>query len=396
MKSNERKQARFERRQADRMSRKEQHSARYDSFENVADPDALYAAFLECRKGVSWKASVQRYEARILCNIAETCRNLREGKSIQPGFVTFDVHERGRIRHIKSVHISERVVQKCLCDNVLAPLLTRSLIYDNGASLAGKGVRFALSRLKTHISRFYRNNASSNTGYVLTIDFSKYFDNIRHDVLLNMIARYSSDPELFALIKSFITVFENNTSLGLGSQISQIGAVSYLNRLDHYIKERLRVRYYGRYMDDLYLIHKDKAYLRECLENIKTLCDELGMVINPKKTRIESLAHGFIFLQGRYAVTETGKILCRPRKQSVLRMRRRLKKLIRLEQAGTITGKDVYQSYQSWRNTFQKRFNAYQVVKRMDILYNTLILKGAFYGLHWNKSEWRTGSPHVT
>jgi hypothetical protein len=72
--------------------------------------------------------------------------------------VEFDLPGRGKTRHIKSVHISERVVQKRLCGNALVPVLSRSLIHDNGAFVKNKGVHFALRRLIVHLSRYYRRN----------------------------------------------------------------------------------------------------------------------------------------------------------------------------------------------------------------------------------------------
>jgi hypothetical protein len=72
-------------------------------------------------QGVAWKESVQRYSANALRNTAETRRKLLAGESVQSGFVEFTLRERGKIRNIKSVHISEQVVQKCLCDQILVP-----------------------------------------------------------------------------------------------------------------------------------------------------------------------------------------------------------------------------------------------------------------------------------
>jgi hypothetical protein len=134
------------------------YAARYDDFERVVDFDNLYRTFLDARRGVAWKESVQRYEANALRNTAETRRKLLAGESVQRGFAVFTLHERGKVRHIKSVHISERVIQKCLCDQAPVPLLSNGLVYDNGASVKGKGVRFALRRLIAHLSKFYRSN----------------------------------------------------------------------------------------------------------------------------------------------------------------------------------------------------------------------------------------------
>lgn len=180
-----------------------------------------------------------------------------------------------------------RVVQKCLCDKILVPVMTRSLIYDNGASVKNKGVHFTMKRLRTYLNKFY-NQYKTCDGYALTIDFSKYFDNIRHDILFDLQKGNFTDEKVFNLYKSFVTVFGDNISLGLGSQVSQISAIGYPNKLDHYVKEVLGIKYYGRYMDDIYLIHIDKEYLKHCLEEIKRICASLGIKLNEKKTNLRS------------------------------------------------------------------------------------------------------------
>jgi hypothetical protein len=319
---------------------------------------------------------VQRYESRWLLNIHDALKKLADGSDISSGFVEFDIHERGKTRHIKSVHISERVVQKALCDEILVPILSRPLIYDNSASLKGKGVHFALKRLKKHISRFYRSSGFSNDGYVLSVDFSKYFDSIRHDILLKNIKKYIHDERIINLLNRFISVFGDNVSLGLGSQISQICAVFHANWIDHFIKEQLRIKYYGRYMDDLYLIHESKRYLKKCLKEIIARCSDTGLAVNVKKTKISSLSRGFVFLKGRYSLCENGKIVCLPCRPSTVRMTRRLRKFKSImEHKGNITHRDVYDSYRSWRDTFMRRFNAWFRVREIDGLYNRLFIK---------------------
>jgi hypothetical protein len=144
MTSEERREVRYQRRKAAREAAR--CTAQYDDFARVADFGNLYRAFLAARRGVARKESVQRYEANALRNVAEMRRKLLTGESVQCGFAEFTLHERGKIRHIKSVHISERIVQKCLCDQAPVPLLSNGLIYDNGASVKGKGVHFALRR----------------------------------------------------------------------------------------------------------------------------------------------------------------------------------------------------------------------------------------------------------
>jgi hypothetical protein len=370
-----RKKARLARREAARKEQREKRIAAHDDFSLVADVDNLYSAFKRSKRGVAWKESIQRYGANAMRNVISTSRDLLAGRNIQHGFVEFDLYERGKTRHIKSIHISERVVQKCLCDNCLAPILSYPLIHDNGASLKGKGVHFALRRLITHLRRFYRSNGFSNDGYALIVDFTKFFDSIKHDILFDLQKKYITDPRLLDLTRRFISVFGDGVSLGLGSQVSQISAVFIPNKLDHFIKEVLRIKGYGRYMDDLYLIHANKNYLAECLVKIKAVCATLGIIVNERKTRIVKLSAGVPFLKGKYALLPSGKILRLPGKESTKRMRRKLIKFKALLENKKMNYSDIYTAYQSWRGGYMKRFDAHFQVKRMDALYYDLFIK---------------------
>ena len=373
MNSDERREVRRERRRNARQAKREKADAPFDDFGLVADADSLYRAFQNSKKGVSWKESVQRFDASLLANIAELRRKLLAGESVQSRFVEFTLNERGKTRHIKSVHISERVVQKALCDEVLVPILSRPLIHDNGACVKGKGVHFAIQRLILHLSRFYREN-KTNDGYALLVDFSKFFDNVDHAVLFALVDARVKDVRIRRIVRDFVSVFGDGKSLGLGSQVSQIAAVFYPDGLDHFIKEKLRIKFYGRYMDDLYLIHRDRDYLKYCLRQIKTVCDELKITVNERKTRIVKLKDGVSFLKGRYPLTESGKVLRLPHRDSAKRMRRKLVKFKALIDAGKMGYADLRTAYQSWRGNFRKRFNGGLHIRRMDELYNRLFI----------------------
>jgi hypothetical protein len=378
--STERRETRYRRRKARRNAKRKERLGAAVDFLQIVDADNLHTAFKRSRKGVSWKESVQRYDAKAMSNIAETRRKLIDGENVHKGFVEFTLCERGKIRHIKSIHISERIVQKCLCDNVLVPILSYPLIYDNGASVKGKGVHFALRRLIVHLRRFYRSNGLSNEGYALLIDFSKFFDSVRHEILLDLLDKHITDARVRDLVRRFVVVFGDGVSLGLGSQISQITAIFLPNTVDHLCKEKLRIKNYGRYMDDLYLIHSDRVYLQYCLAEIKKVCESLGITINMKKTRIVKLKDGMDFLKGKYVLLESGKILRLPDKDSTKRMRRKLKKFKSLLDEGKMSYKDLQTSYQSWRGNYRRRFNAYHRVQNIDKLYNDLFIKNITTG----------------
>lgn len=345
MNSEERRAARYQRRQIKRQRNKNKIACISDNFDFVFSFTNLYAAYKKCILGVGWKSSTQTYKANAVYNVYNTFIELQEGKFKSDGFFEFYLKERGKTRQIKSVTIRERVVQRCLCDFALTPMLTRQLIYDNGASCKGKGYLFAIKRLIKHLNHFYNTHGSN--GYVLLFDFSKFFDSLKHELLKRILSNTFNDPKILKLSYHFIDMF-GDRGIGLGSQISQNLALVSVNSLDHYIKERLRIKGYGRYMDDGYLIHESKEYLQKCLDAIKLICDELGIMLNRNKTRIAKLEKGFTFLKIRFFLTHTGKIVKKVYPKSVTRMRRKLKKFKHLVEEGKMSEFDVYQSVQSW------------------------------------------------
>lgn len=370
MTSEERREARYQRRKARRAEKKAAQCAMCDNFDWVFSYEHLYHSYKMCRRNVAWKASVQKYMTQAPLNVLQTYTRLMNGKFKTTGFFEFDIMERGKKRHIRSVTISERVVQRCLCDYALVPVLCRTFVYDNGASMKNKGYTFASKRLTQHLHEHYRKHGQD--GYILLFDFSKFFDRVSHKLVKDILHKEFSDERLLALTEHFIDAF-GSIGMGLGSQISQILALASANKLDHYIKEVCGIRGYGRYMDDGYLIHPDKAYLQKCLEGIKAICDELEITLNTKKTQIVKLSHGFTYLKIRYYLLPSGKVVKKIYRRSVTKMRQKLKAFQKKVADGIMTYKDVYQSWQSWR-AYAANFNAYRTIQRMGDLYNQLFI----------------------
>lgn len=370
MTSEERREARYQRRKARRAEKKAAQCAMCDNFDWVFSYEHLYHSYKMCRRNVAWKASVQKYMTQAPLNVLQTYTRLMNGKFKTTGFFEFDIMERGKKRHIRSVTISERVVQRCLCDYALVPVLCRTFVYDNGASMKNKGYTFASKRLTQHLHEHYRKYGQD--GYILLFDFSKFFDRVSHKLVKAILHKEFTDERILALTEHFIDAF-GSIGMGLGSQISQILALASANRLDHYIKEVCGIRGYGRYMDDGYLIHPDKAYLQKCLEGIKAICDELEITLNTKKTQIVKLSHGFTYLKVRYYLLPSGKVVKKIYRRSVTKMRHKLKSFQQKVADGIMTYKDVYQSWQSWR-AYTANFNAYRTIQRMGDLYNQLFI----------------------
>ena len=368
MNSIERRKARYNRRKAKRET-KRFDKIKNNTFDLITDPDKLYKAAKDSRKGVYWKASVQRYWMNILRNIYKTNKDLKAGHNVHKGFIEFKIRERGKVRHIRSVQFSERVVQKSLCTNILIPHLSPSLIHDNGASIANKGISFAVKRLKVHLSRHFRHHGRD--GYVLLVDFRKYFDHILHEPLRGIYVKsFGNDEKLLKLAMQFVYAF-GESGIGLGSETSQINAVVYSSANDHYIKEVLECKFYGRYMDDSYFICKNKEQAQKILSDVLSIYDVIGIKPNPNKTMITKLSKGFTFLKTRFSLTETGKIVARPERKSVVRQRRKLKKLKKFLDDGKISIHEIRNSYMSWRG-YILNVNARRTVHSMDNLYTKL------------------------
>lgn len=370
MTSEERHKARYERRKAARAAKRRAAIAQYDNYENLCTCNALFQAARLSRKGIRWKASVQRYFMSYLRNILQLREKLLTGDDVTMGFIEFDLFERGKKRHIKSVHFKERVAQRALCDNALVPVLSRSLIYDNGASLKNKGISFARSRLKHHLHQYYRRTGS-NDGYILLMDFSGYFDNILHGPCYDLLDAAFEDKRIVALCRQFIEPF-GEKSLGIGSQVSQILAVAYRSSIDHYIKEVLRVKEYGCYMDDSYLIHESKDALHEYYAIVKKLCEDKGITINGRKTQITKISHGFTYMKGRYFLTDTGKVIVKPCRRNTTAHRRKMKKLKRFLEEGKLELWQIVCAHNSYRGYIEKDYNSHVTVRNADKMFHEL------------------------
>lgn len=390
MTSEERHEARYRRRKALRDSKRRKVLEEHGQYYKVISRNALSRAAIQAAKGVKHKASVQRFMLRRLTNVAAINKNLVYHKDIRKGFICFTLMERGKLRNIMSVHFSERVPQKSLNQNALIPVLTRSLIHDNGASQKGKGTGFAMKRLVRHLHWHFRR--FGNEGYILLVDFSDYFGTIDHEIAKQIITAAFDDPGTIWLANLFIDAYyefnikfkkmpkeEAHKGLGLGSEINQTIAITYPNRMDHYIKEVLGITCYGRYMDDFYLIHPSKEYLTYCMGEIKRICADLKITVNEKKTGVVKLSHGFTFLKTKIYLTDTGKIIRKPCHNAIVRERRKLKKQKKLLDAGIMEFSDIRCSYSSWRGSMKYR-NARKTIHSMDKLYDSLFIESWMKG----------------
>lgn len=346
------------------------------TLKKLMDLNTLNLATWECTSQSHWKEATHRYLSNMLLNNVLLQEEVLSGKYKVSPTTNFYINERGHIRYIEAPAIRDRIIQKILSLSVLIPKLRPSLIYDNYASLENRGTSFARKRFEIMLRRYMHQNGTN--GYILLIDIKKYFESIDHEVLKNLILpKLAGIPnDILQLIFYIIdSCSSTNKGLNLGSEAPQILAVYYLNNMDTYVKVVKGVKYYGRYMDDSYIIGTSKKELQTLLSEIEDVLTTLKLDINKKKTHIVKLTHGFTFLQIKYNVFPSGKILKRPSHSKITRERRRLKAFRRLLLKDQLSNRDICDCYKSWKGTLIKDHNAYhKTLNSIDALFVSMFI----------------------
>ncbi|MBR4556490.1 MAG: RNA-directed DNA polymerase, partial [Clostridiales bacterium] len=261
------------------------------TLEELTTLDKLNEAFAQCSRISQWKESTQRYKTTLLMNNTQLQEDIRNGTYRTGPTNGFELSERGKLRHIEAPAIRDRVIQKVLCKYILVPELSKPLIYDNYASLKNRGTSFARKRIAILLRKFIQEHGED--GYILQIDIRRYFDSIDHDVLKELVhKRIHETPEIMSLIDHIIDS-SMDRGLNLGSEAPQIFAIYYLSPVDTYAKTVRKIKYYGRYMDDIFILSESKEELRDILAGIKKQLSALKLEINERKTHITKLRRGF-------------------------------------------------------------------------------------------------------
>lgn len=333
------------------------------SFEN------LNKSYDQCLKGKLWKDSVIAFDANSTDRLIDAERRLRDGSYRFSPFYETTIYERGKSRLIRSQCIQDRIIHKAVNEHIIKPTFEKSYIYDNAASQKGKGADFALKRLKCHLNRAYRK--WGNDFYVLQLDIRHYFDSIPHAYIKELFEQIQ-DPKAKDFCCSILDSY-GEVGMGLGSEICQSIALLALNEMDHLIKEKLRVKEYGRYMDDAYLIHRDKEFLKECLEMIRLHLQTIGLALHSKKTQIFPIKNGIKYLGFRHNLTASGHVSVKAKRETICRARRKMRKIKKKIDAGELTWLDAYRHFMSVKGHLE-RGNCYYQVKALCDYYDSLFI----------------------
>ena len=339
-------------------------------FEKVLDFNNMYRAFRKARCGKGYKKSSARFNLAALDGVNTLISQLRNKTYRISDYTEFKVYE-PKERVIQTTSFKDKVVQHCLCDNVIMPRLQRVFIYDNCAGQKGKGTLFGLDRLSQQMQQFYRKYGMN--GYILKCDITKFFYNIAHDQLKDIVNyHFGHDPDICWLCNLFIDSTPGK-GIPLGNQINQGFALLYLDGMDKLIKCELGIEYYGRYMDDFYLIHPSKDYLKYCLEVIAAYLETLNLTLNGK-TQVFPFKNGVSYLGFHTYITAGGAVIRRLKNQNKRNARKKFVRMAKLVAEGELPEKKFLASYGAWKNHISHG-NCYKLCVDMDIRINTILQK---------------------
>ena len=185
-------------------------------------------------------------------------------------------------RIIMAMDMYDKLINHLVSEYILLPSIIPGLIDSNVASRIGKGTSYGV-KLYYKYRNIYDSNYGKDNYYLLKMDISKFFDSIDHVILKRKLRTRIKDKDALNILD--VIIDSTDTGIPIGANTSQLFAIFYLDEVDKYIKEDLKIKCYIRYQDDMLLIHKDKEYLKYCLDKIRIMLEKLGMTLN-NKTKI--------------------------------------------------------------------------------------------------------------
>lgn len=328
----------------------------------VTDYGNLYRAYKDAKRNKSYNGSCARFQMMSLEGIHMLKEQLERQTYNMAPYNAFKIYE-PKERLIESCAFKDKVVQHVFCDNILHPKLKSEFIRTNYAGQKGKGTDFGRYCLKEHMLSFYQKHGLN--GWILKCDIRKFFYSIDHEVCKDIVDYFFDDEYTTWLNHLFIDSVEH-LGLPLGNQATQIYALLMLSGIDHMITGELGIDFYGRYMDDFYLIHNDKKYLEWCLEHIREIVESINLELNGK-TQIVPFKNGLRFLGFHHYVTAEGRYIRKLPGDKKRAARKKIIGMAKQVQDGKITVDKFFERYNAWKNHALKG-NCIKLCHEMDKL----------------------------
>lgn len=315
------------------------------NFEQVTSFDSIYVAYKKAKCGKGHNQSRLKFEMAALDGVLQIKRLLETKRFEVSPYTQFKVYE-PKERVIEAGSFKDKIIQHSLCDNVLLPALQSEFIQTNVAGQVGKGTLYGLDCLRAHMLLAY--NKYGYDCWIAKADITKYFYSIDHEILKDIVKYFVSDDDVWWMCEKFINSTDG-LGLPLGNQVTQVFALLFLSGLDHFITGELGVKYYGRYMDDFYLIVESKRYAKYCLQAIKEFISTLGLELNGK-TQVIPFKNGIKYCGFHTYITRYGKCIRKLTNEKKRAAKKKYKKMAKLVINGRLERKKFDESYDSFKN----------------------------------------------
>ncbi|MBI2044936.1 hypothetical protein HYT23_02675 [Candidatus Pacearchaeota archaeon] len=300
-------------------------------YQEIYNLNNLILAWRKARKGKTKKDYVIEFEKDLIKNLLDLHNELKN-QTYKPLLLRTFILRDPKTRKISESDFRDRIVHHALI-RILEPIFEKRFIYDSCANQKNKGNLFALKRFYYFMGKVSRNgktngwfNVNQIRGYCLKADIKHYFEEVDHEILINIIKRRVRDEKVMGLIEKILknssalrgggVAPEGSTSryffsrknigakqffskkgMPLGNLTSQFFANVYLNELDYFVKHKLRAKYYIRYVDDFVILHKSKEQLEYWKNKIGNfLVEKLRLELHLDKSRVIQLSRGIDFV----------------------------------------------------------------------------------------------------
>jgi len=266
-------------------------------YEEIYSMENLILSYKKAKKGKSKKNYVIQFEKNLNNNLIKLSKDLESLRYSPKPLKTFILRD-PKTRKISKNAFEDRIIHHALI-NIIEPTFDKSFIYDSYANRKNKGNSFAIKRLTSFQRKITKNNKIK--AYFLKADIKHYFQEVNHNILIEILKKKIKDENIIWLITKIINNIhkEENIKKGmpLGNLTSQFFANLYLNELDQFVKHKLKAKYYGRYVDDFIILHNSKEQLGVWKEEINNfLKTNLRIELHPEKSEIMHIKKGISFL----------------------------------------------------------------------------------------------------
>ena len=322
-------------------------------YDSLCSYENLQLAFRKAKKGKSSKQYVIEFEKNLEDNLLLLRSELLLHSYKPQPLKTFILRE-PKTRKISKSDFRDRIMHHALC-NIIEPIFDKNFIHDSYANRKGKGTLKALQRFdyfKRKVTcngknRIYYFDNNDIVGYALKADIKHYFEEVDHLVLLIILRRKIKDDRTIWLIKQILNNHKTKVEgkgMPLGNLTSQFFANVYLNELDQFVKHKLKVKYYIRYVDDFVILYNRYETLQNYKEIINNyLRENLKLKLHPNKSKIISLRNGINFLG--YRVFYHYKLL---RKSNTRKFERKFNEKLKLYEQGLFNYENFIRNLQGW------------------------------------------------